>query len=70
MPDGAEATSRIQASRSQYPISFKNREGERCQLRYLAARDKMSVCFVRVTATKQFRRSSSISGEVGPFWTL
>jgi hypothetical protein len=43
------------------PISAIKREGFFDQPRYCSARDKTSVSFVRVMATKQLRRSSSSS---------
>src|SRR5262249_46730748 len=43
------------------PISARKREGSFRQPRYWLARERTSVCRVRVIATKQFLRSSSIS---------
>src|SRR5205823_14225790 len=52
------------------PISTRNRDGDFFHPRYLSAPLKIRHSFARVIATKQFRRSSSISALVSPFCLL
>ncbi len=52
------------------PISSRKRDGALAHPRYRSARLRISLSLARVMATKQLRRSSSISGLSSPFCLL